>query len=236
MFDMLPALDALAADDRRFLLTDAPRNPRAPLPPRIQPSADRMSVLGQPAFSRLVFAVSVIEYREIEDHGVPEDQVNDGRVFLGCTRLDEPGVWRAINDALVRARAANPAGSCCDADHDAWVPVLVQQRRAPGASLVANLAAAAHYMLSRYHVCAAKATLKDMKRVIDAYDADKRVHIATGDRDLKGVALTGNRPFPPDFGIRNWAYRGADDGEVDRLRCNPDAVRPIFPDVNGQEL
>jgi hypothetical protein len=112
----------------------------------------------------------------------------------------------------------------------------VNQRRLPGASLIANLAAAAHYMLARYHVCAAKAAAWQMKIVIDGYDAKKRGLIADGDRDLKKIALTGNRPFPPDFAIRNWANKGADDGEVDRLRCNSKAIRSVFPDVNGQEL
>jgi hypothetical protein len=75
-----------------------------------------------------------------------------------------------------------------------------------------------------------------MKTVIDGYDADKRLRVATGDRDLRGVALTGNRPFPVDFAIRAWAYRGADEGETDRQRCNPNASPPLLPRVNGQEL
>lgn len=236
MFDMLQALNAINSEDRRFLLTDAPRNPRAVLPARIHPSDDRMRILGQGAFARIIFAIGVIEYGEIEDHGLPEDQVNDGREFLGCTRLDDGGVRQAINNALSRASTSSTSGSCCGAIHDAWVPILVTQRRAPGGSLIANLAAAAHYMLSRYHVCAAKATVWQMKTVIDGYDANKRLHIATGDRDMRSVALTGNRPFPPDFGIRNWAYRGAEEGDIDRLRCNANETRPIFPDVNGQEL
>lgn len=236
MPDMLQALGAIASEDRRFLLTDAPRNPRAVIPTHIVPSDDRMKILGPGAFARVLFATDVIEYGEIEDHGLPEDQVNDGRVFLGCTRMDEAGVREAINDALGRARATSTGGSCCEAIAKAWMPILVNQRRVPGGSLIANIAAAAHYMLSRYHVCVAKASQWQMKTVIDGYDANKRFHIATGDRDLKGVALTGNRPFPPDFGIRNWAYRGADEGEVDRLRCNSKASTPLLPDVNGQEL
>ncbi|MGI8639137.1 MAG: hypothetical protein ACR2MG_04215 [Pyrinomonadaceae bacterium] len=236
MFDMLPALKAINSEDRRFLLTDAPRNPRAVLPARIQPSHDRMSVLGQGAFARIIFAISVIEYGEIEDHGLPADQVNDGREFLGCTRLDDAGVRATIDNALNAARPISTSGSCCDAIGKAWTKILVPQRQVPGGSLIANLAAAAHYMLSRYHVCAAKSIAWQMKTVIDGYDADKRFHIATGDRELRGVAITKNRPFPPDFGIRNWAYKGADEGELDRLRCNPDEIRPPLPIVNTQEL
>jgi hypothetical protein len=146
------------------------------------------------------------------------------------------GFSRLINHALNTAGALNSADPCCGAVGAAWSPILVNQRRLPGASLIANLAAAAHYMLARYHVCAAKAAAWQMKIVIDGYDAKKRGLIADGDRDLKKIALTGNRPFPPDFAIRNWANKGADDGEVDRLRCNSKAIRSVFPDVNGQEL
>jgi hypothetical protein len=92
-------------------------------------------------------------------------------------------------------------------------------------------------MLARFHVCAGKATIMQMQTVIDGYDAKKRIAIARGDKELKTMALTkGNRPFPPDFAIRDWAYKGATDGEVDRLRCNSKTSPPIvFPDVNGSE-
>jgi len=232
MFDMLPALAALTGDDRRFLLTDAARNPRAILSPPIEPSSDRVSALGPGAFSRVVFAVTVIDRREIEDFGIPEDQVNDGREFLGCTRLDDDGVQQKINEALNTARGQLTTETCCNAIRHAWASVLVKQRRmvvgGKPASLIANLAAAAHYMLSRYHVCDAKVFPSRMKIIIDGYDADKRLTIAAGDSKMKSVGLTSNPPFPPDFGIRRWAYKGADEGEGDRMRCNS-KTWPSFP-------
>ena len=186
-------------------------------------------------------ALKVIVDREIED-GLPDDQVNDGREFLGCTRLGDTGVKQIITDSLTQARAAirgNPAYSsqpCCGEFSYAWVKVLVPKRRVPGASLISNLAAAAHYMLARYHVCAAKATVRQMKFVIEGYDAKKRLAIANGDPDLKSIGLTGNRPFPPDFAVRAWADRGAADGEKDRLRCNPSQPLPIIaPTINRSE-
>ena len=221
MFDMLPALASVDPISRVFLRDRVFQN---------------KGTLGEVASRRITFAITVIQNREIEDQGLPLEQVNDGREFLGCTRLNDDGVRSVINDALLRARATSTAGACCDAFKAAWVPILVDQRRRPGASLIANLAAAAHYMLARYHVCAAKATAWQMKLVIEGYDSKKRAAIADGDRDLKAIALTGNRPFPPDFAIRNWAYKGADDGDADRMKCNAKAVRSAFPDVNGQEL
>jgi len=220
MLDLLPALESL---DPRDVI-------------QLQTVEAQKNVVGERGAKRIWFARTVVWGREIEDQGLPDDQVNDAREFLGCSRLDVGGVQQIINHALNTAGALNSAGTCCGAVGAAWSPILVNQRRLPGASLIANLAAAAHYMLARYHVCAAKAAAWQMKIVIDGYDAKKRGLIADGDRDLKKIALTGNRPFPPDFAIRNWANKGADDGEVDRLRCNSKAIRSVFPDVNGQEL
>lgn len=235
MFDMLPALDAIDEGDRGVIKVTA------------------AGMLTKKAFSRIVFAINCVSGREICDLGIPEDEINDGREFLGCTRLDEDGVKKEIESALNEARIAIRDGkyadgkavsdgvkgeACCGAVHAAWVPILVGKRRAkPGASLISNLAAAAHYMLARYHVCAAKASQWQMKQVIDGYDVKKRWKIGTGDRNLSSMALTpGNPPFPPDFAIRNWAYKGAAEGDVDRLRCNSDADRPLlFPEVNGSE-
>jgi hypothetical protein len=110
--------------------------------------------------------------------------VNDARESLGCTRLGVGWVQQIINHALNTAGALNTADPCSAAVGAAWSPILVNQRRLPGASLIANLAAAAHYMLARCRVCAAKAAAWQMKIVIDGYDAKKRGLIADGDRDL----------------------------------------------------
>jgi hypothetical protein len=226
MFDMLPALDAITFDDRRWLIW----------------VEQNKHVIGDASLRRIASAKQIVENREIEDNGLPEALVNDGRQFLGCTRLDDFGVQQVIDDALSQAKVRVQNGErsfepCCGVFAIAWLSVLVRKRRAPGASLISNLAAAAHYMLARYHVCAAKATPWQMKIVIDGYDEKKRGAISRGDRDLKSVAITGNRPFPPDFAIRNWAKKGATDGEADRLRCNSRASQPVaFPDIDGSEL
>jgi hypothetical protein len=237
MFDMLAALAAISKSDREMLV----RNAMAMFLPG-----------SKETFSRIEFAASVIDNREIYDLGLPEDQINDGRDFLGCTRLDSTEVQNTINDALNQARVAirenrkgtgwatlgGDANQCCGVYAVAWTPILVEQRRAfPGASLLSNLAAAAHYMLARFHVCAGRATINQMKTVIDSYDAKKRIAIMSGDQELKTIALTkDNRPFPPDFAIRDWAYKGATAGEVDRLRCNSKTSPPVvFPDINGSE-
>ena len=223
MFDMLPALNATTPLERWMLTQHATQ------------------FIGPVAAHRITWALKVIVGREIED-GLPTDQTNDGREYLGCTRLVDTGVKQIISNSLAQATVAvrgNPAYSsqpCCGEFAYAWVKVLVARRRVPGGSLISNLAAAAHYMLARYHVCSAKATVGQMKFVVEAYDAKKRLAIALGDPDLKSIALTGNRPFPPDFAIRAWADRGAGDGEKDRLRCNASQPPPIIaPTINQSE-
>lgn len=226
MFDMLPALAAISQLERDAVERHAQR------------------VVGLGAAKRIMFANIVVRMREIPDWSgsVPEDQINDARAFLGCTAMDNAGVQRFIDDALAKARAAVPtlpnfaSETCCGVFKYAWLKVLVPQRQAPGGSLISNLAAAAHYMLCRYHVCAAKATVRQMKMVVDGYDAKKRAAIARGDVNLRTMALTTNRPFPPDFAVKKWSYNGAEDGERDRLRCNANESLPwIMPTVNQSE-
>jgi len=239
MFDILPALRDLPADVRLNFH-----------------HAARFLPIGDASRQRYEFARAVVIEHEIKDFGLPDDQVNDGRVFLGCTPLDDKGVRAEIMRAETEARAMISSGAtdslgscdaarqptdeakCCGVTRVAWEVILVGKRRQfPGASRVANLAAAAHYMLAKWHVCAAQASRRQMNIVIDGYDVKKRQLIGSGDKDLKSLAITpGNPPFPPDFAIRNWAYQGSDDGERDWLICNRNASRPLlFPNVTGKE-
>jgi hypothetical protein len=234
MFDMLPALAAIDGAARKMLLEEAILMSR--------------SQIGVPGLNRIKFAIRVVENREIYDLGLPDDQVNDGREFLGCTRLDDKEVQNIITTAINKAkfaidsmqkdtawaRGGTMAQQCCGVFRVAWSPILVDQRRASsGASLISNLAAAAHYMLARFHVCAARATQWQMEVVVDQYDVKKREAIMKGDLELKSMALdSGNRPFPPDFAITRWAYIGAAAGEKDRLNCNYIKDLPIFPEID----
>ena len=170
MPDMLKSMDALSVSDRDLLVRNA------------------LAIFNYTSsFHRIEFAAGVIDNREIYDLGLPDDQVNDGREFLGCTRLDDAGVQSAIQDALNKAPAvirsgekgtewaslAGEANQCCGVNFVAWKPILVDQRRVPGASLVSNLAAAAHYMLAQFHVCAAKSTVSQMRTFVDGYELEE---------------------------------------------------------------
>lgn len=238
MFDMLPVLAALSPADRA----------------RLQAAANMLGRrVSAESWKRLLFAFTVVDKGEVADFGLPIDQVNDARAFLGCTPLDDDGVRREIalaesearalissgsNDpGCVAAREKTDEGQCCGVTLVAWEVVLVgKRRRFAGASRISNLAAAAHYMLARWHVCAARAGRWQMNTVIDFYDDKKRQTIANGDKDLAAMAITpGNNPYPPDFAIRAWAFQGSADGEQDRLRCNKNAPPPLlFPVVTNK--
>jgi len=236
MTDLLPALNSISQSSRDNFAEQA------------------RHILDWNAYRRLAFALTIIGSREIVDVGLPEDQVNVGRLFLGCTPLQAYGVRQEIDSALSEARAAiaepneedgrvvwasgvGDAPRCCGVHRVAWAFVLVPRRRSrPNASLTSNLAAAAHYMLARFHVCSALTSDWQTRIVIDGYDERKRRAIAGGDRDMRTIALDPtNRPFPPDFGIREWAYRGITDGEQDRQRCNTSTpvptVMPVIDDL-----
>jgi hypothetical protein len=235
MSDMLQALSSVTEDQRGYVW---------------QQALFMGSSIGAAGMDRIAFGVAVVDRHEITPAGLPRDQTNDAREFLGCTRLDDAGVQFTIDSAINKAKAAIAKGDrgtewatlggapnqCCGVIRVAWVPILVNQRRAKaGASLDANLAAAAHYMLARFHVCAAKATVGAMKTIIDGYDERKRVAFKLHG-NLNSLALTAsNPPFPVDFEIAKWAYKGADHGEADRTRCNSSTDLPTIPEVDGSE-
>ena len=85
IFDMLPAIQTINQTNLLDFLTVV---------------EDNQNLIGQGAAQRIKFACYVVRGREIEDRGVPDDQVNDGREFLGCTRLDDGGVRQQIDSAL----------------------------------------------------------------------------------------------------------------------------------------
>jgi hypothetical protein len=64
--------------------------------------------LGHLKFNRIDFACNVVRNRGIVDNGIPLDQVNDGREFLGCTRLDDKGVQCEIDRATRRGHGFRP--------------------------------------------------------------------------------------------------------------------------------
>jgi hypothetical protein len=99
MFDMLPAVQAISLKGTEDLEFETV----------VEMNKD---VIGQGAAERIKFACTVVWDREIEDCGVPDNQVNDGREFLGCLAWTTQGFSRRFSTlwpADGRARLASHA-------------------------------------------------------------------------------------------------------------------------------
>ena len=71
------------------------------------PSALAMFLPGSKAtFDRIAFADYTMTTEKFTIWTCQKDQINDGRQFLGCTRMDSTEVQNTINDALNQARVA----------------------------------------------------------------------------------------------------------------------------------
>jgi len=93
MSDMLSVLDELSGVDRSALVLTAK-------------NLQNSGMVDATSLQRLEFAMKVIDDREIADFGLANDEVNDGREFLGGTRPTDADVRAAIDTAMVEARAA----------------------------------------------------------------------------------------------------------------------------------
>jgi hypothetical protein len=133
------------------------------------------------------------------------------------------------NDEIRMKVAPVGADPCCGAIRLAWL-FLTDARQRPGASLNSNLAAAQHAVRARRHICTAELSVTQMNILTDEYDNQKRRDIASGKPNrMQG---TSNPVFPPDFKMREWARRGANEGEADRKRCNADKSPPVWRSLN----
>jgi hypothetical protein len=99
-----------------------------------------------------------------------------------------------------------------------------------------ELAAAEHYMFSRWQVCAGLISAVQMRALVVAYDAKKLLDRAAGDPNREQT--TTNPVSPPSVDVVNWGLKGVTQGDADRARCNkavnPPPWKPI-KDVLGSE-
>ncbi|WP_413991623.1 hypothetical protein ACMDCR_05870 [Labrys okinawensis] len=212
------------------------------------------------AYRRLYFAYTVLYKREIAYLDIPPEQVNDGRVYLGCTPMSDAGIRHEIDSAIARAQDALakgtvltmwsqslPAGDWQANDEvnfklpkvgaDACCGSIrlawlltTEARQRPNGSLISNLAAAQHYLRARRQVCTAILSAGQMDILTTEYDNQKRRDIAAGKPNRQ--AGTANPVFPPDFQMRDWAIKGSKDGEADRQRCNAAKSPPLWRKID----
>lgn len=138
----------------------------------------------------------------------------------------------SVNDATVQSlinaamlNPGDPGDTCCGRVGNAFRD-LQRQRRAPGGSLDLNLAAAEHYLFSRWMVCTGTVSAMQMRVLVVAYDAKKWIDRATGNPNA--TATTANPVSPPDSDVVRWGLRGVSDGNADKAQCNASADPPYW--------
>jgi hypothetical protein len=127
--------------------------------------------------------------------------------------VDENAVWNIVNITLGKHRGA---GGCCGPVCDAWQELYIVRNFSSSAYDPEALAIAEHYLYARCKVCSAEVSQAQMKVMVRGYDWAKRV---VPDGVMRSNRSQPTTP-PSDEAIR-WGLKGADDGEADRLRCNP---------------
>lgn len=119
-----------------------------------------------------------------------------------------------VNEALAKGQQGK---GCCGQSEVAF-RYLQSQRRFPGKSLDISLAAAEHYMFSRWLVCSGKVSSFQMRIIVIGYDVKKLLDFALGDPNK--MKTTGNPVSPPNFWVVLWGLEGVKDGEKTHNKCN----------------
>lgn len=135
-------------------------------------------------------------------------------------------VRRIINDAIAKAR--NNGDLCCGSVRQAWANLKIWRDQPPVAgappnSLDLDAAAAENYMFARSCVCEGFVNRLQMNTIAIAYGTK-----------VGGVAMptSGNPQSAPDVGVLGWGGIGSQEGEADRMRCNPTADPPLWRPVS----
>ncbi|HLK82985.1 MAG TPA: hypothetical protein VKT99_16040 [Xanthobacteraceae bacterium] len=137
--------------------------------------------------------------------------------------VDDDRVRQIINEAI--ARAGSGGDICCGTIGNAWKALKAQRDVPPKpgetpASLDLELAAAENYMFARWSVCTGTVSRFQMTQLARLYYLSKLFG--------KKMPTSGNPQSEHDLGVEGWGVRGANEGEADRKRCNPNANPPLW--------
>lgn len=136
-------------------------------------------------------------------------------------------VRQIINHAI--AHATNNGDACCGSIRQAWQN-LKRWRDIPPApgsranSLDLEVAAAENYMFARTCVCEGLVSVFQMNSIAIIYYTTKLFRV--------NMQTSRNPQSAHDVGVLGWGGTGSQEGEVDRLRCNPMANPPMWRPVN----
>ena len=139
--------------------------------------------------------------------------------------FDNGKVQKYVDDALGRGLRGK---GCCGQIEMAFRD-LQSRRRIPGNSLDMELAAAEHYMFSRWQVCSGFVSPTQMRALVTGYDAKKLMDRVTGEPNREQT--TTNPVSPPSVDVVNWGLKGVNDGDADRARCNKAADPPLWTPI-----
>ena len=134
--------------------------------------------------------------------------------------VDENAVWNIVNITLAKYKGEP---GCCGSVCAAWMDLYTVRNFSSSAYDPEALAIAEHYLYARCKVCSAEYSVAQMKAMVMGYDWAKR---KLGDKLMRSNPEQPSTP-PSDASI-TWGLKGADDGEADRVRCNPKADVPRF--------
>jgi len=138
--------------------------------------------------------------------------------------VDDDRVQKIINEAIAKASGEGP-----DQIEEAWHALKAKRDVAPGpgetpASLDLELAAAENYMFARYAVGSGSVGRWQMGQLAMLYYTSKLLGIDT--------RTSSNPQSPHDMGVANWGLKGANHGEADRKRYNPNVSPPWWKPVD----
>jgi hypothetical protein len=137
--------------------------------------------------------------------------------------IDDDRVRKIINEAI--AKASSDGDICCGGVGNAWKALKAQRDVPPKAgetpaSLDLELAAAENYMFARWSVCNGSVSRFQMIQLSRLYYLSKLFG--------KKMPTSSNPQSEHDLGVEGWGVRGANEGEADRKRCNPNANPPLW--------
>ena len=137
----------------------------------------------------------------------------------------------AVNNANVRAHIDRAlAAHATEPDYPKRLTLafrmLQAERRAPGASLDEDLAAAEHHLFARQAVANNAVSLEQMLLMVVGYDAAKYALQRLGLGSL--LQTTANPTAPASQASAEWGAAGAILGEADRKKYLPGSTPPPF--------
>ena len=133
--------------------------------------------------------------------------------------VDEAEVRRIVTSTLAKHSSGGSSDQVCAA----WKELYDTRNFASHPYGKVEVAIAEHYLYARCKVCSGEYSKAQMEAMVKGYDAAKRIGFS---KLLK--SNPDNPTTPPTEEAVQWGLKGAEEGERDRIACNPKATPPTF--------